>query len=171
MGVVNTKSTAITNADASPVTPTPGYLAHGRNREAVGTVEVAAADSDTSVYRMVRVPSCARVSQIMVANDAITSGSSYDIGLYQIAANGGAVADADCWASAVTMVTARALWTDFTFEAGAAGGDQANCEKRIWELLGLAADPKISYDICFTANTVGSGAGTLSLLVKYTDGT
>jgi hypothetical protein len=56
MGVVNTKATLIGNADSVPPTLTNSHM-NGYLREMPGTVEVAAADSDGSVYRLVRVPS------------------------------------------------------------------------------------------------------------------
>ena len=52
MSVVNTKSTNVTNADASPPAHTEALIAHGRVRKAVGSVEVAAADDDGSAYRI-----------------------------------------------------------------------------------------------------------------------
>lgn len=170
MGVVNTKSNIVTNADATPRVLSSVKLAHGRLREQVATVEVAAADSDASIFRFGRVHSSWRVSQILVANDAIACGSSYDIGLYETVENGGLVKDADFWASAVSMASARAAWTDLTFEAGSAGGDPANCEKSIYDILGLTGDHKW-YDVAMLANAVGTAAGTISLLIRYNDGT
>lgn len=167
MAVANTKSTVITNADASPRTPNSSYLEHGKIRECVATVEVAAADDDTSVYRMVRIPSGARISQILVANDAITAGTSYDLGVYKNAGDGGAVVNVDQFLSAVDMSSARAQFTDLTHES--ADFDIDKVEKRIWEMTGIAltADPFLEYDIAFTANTVGTAAGTISLIVRY----
>src|SRR3972149_12341690 len=95
MAVANTKSTFITNADAEPKVLTSDYISKGTLYEAVGTVEVAAADDDGSVYRMVRVPSNARITSILTGCDAITLGTSYHLGVYQTAANGGAVVVSD----------------------------------------------------------------------------
>ena len=164
MAVVNTKSTAITNRDTKPVELSPDHLVRGVLYEAVGTVEVAAADSDTSVYRFVRLRSSDRLSTLQVACDAITAGTSYDFGLYRTAADGGAVVDADLFASAVDLSSALAF-TDITYEATAANISQV--EKRLWELLGLIADPMIEYDVCALANTVGSAAGTISVRARY----
>lgn len=158
MAVVNTKSTVITNSDATPPTLNDAVL-NGRARHVAAAVEVSAADDDTSVYRMFRVHSSERVERLEVLNDAITSGTDYDLGLYRTAADGGAVVDADLFASAVTMASARIPPLDLTFEAL----DVAKIEKPIWELLGLSADPGVFYDVCFTGNTVGTAAGTISL--------
>lgn len=163
MAVANTKSTFITNSDATPPVLTSAYLARASVRCAVATAEVAAADDDGSVYRMVRVPSNAIVLGVEVLNDALTGGTVYDIGVYQTAQNGGAVVDADLIATNLDMSTARTLPLDATFEVL----DIDKVEKRLWELLGLTADPSRDYDICFTADTVGSGAGTLSMRFFY----
>lgn len=164
MAVANTKSTAITNADSTqPHTPVPSYLGGPGLRCSIGILEVAAADDNGSVYRMVRLPSGAVVTRIEVLNDAITAGTSYDLGVYETAANGGAVADADVFATAIDMSSARALPFDAMFEVQ----DIDKSEKRLWEHLGLSADPFKLYDLCYTANTVGSAAGTLVMRVYW----
>ena len=165
MGVVNTKATNVTNPDSTPSKANPLHIHAARLYEIVGTVEVAAADSDNSVYRMARVHSSWRISSIEVFNDAITSGSVYDLGLWDTAENGGAVVSQELWASDVTMVSARATPTELTYEATATNIDKI--EKRLWELAGLTSDPGKWYDIAFKATTVGSGAGTISLRVRY----
>lgn len=163
MAVANTKSTIITNADATPPVLTSSKITGGMYlREAVATVEVAAADDDTSVYRMVRVPSNARISSVQYANDAITSGTVYDIGVYKTAADGGAVVSVELFASDLDLSSARAL-TECAYEATAT--DISKIEQELWQRLGLSTDPGIMYDICFTGATVGSAAGTLALRV------
>ena len=164
MAVANTKSTHITNADATPPTLTNSHISNAVKREAVGTVEVAAADDDGSVYRLARVPSSARVSTVQLACDALTGATVADIGLYKTAKEGGAVVDADLFASNVD-ISAGVAFTDYTYEATATNIVQV--EKRLWELLGLTADPQIDYDVCVTLDTAGSGAGTLAMRVEY----
>lgn len=164
MAVVNTKSTAITNGDATPVVITNRILTRGPVFTACGTVEVAAGDDDGSVFRFVRVPSNARIISITRFNDAITTGTAYEIGLHQTAANGGAAADADLFATAVDLSSASVVGVEQRFEAA----DIINIEKRVWELLGLTADPQRDYDLTFTGTTVGTGAGTISVEVRYT---
>lgn len=164
MAVVNTKSTLITNADATPPVLNSSYFDTGIMRTSVGTVEVAAADSDTSVFRFVRVPSNARINSIRVYCDTITAGTSFDCGLYQTAANGGAVLLATAYASAVDLSTAITVGTEIAFEAR----DIANVGKRVFEDGGLTADTALEYDICLLANTVGSAAGTITLAVNWT---
>lgn len=162
MGVVNTKSTVVYDRD-NRILP-PGHLAGCPLMETVGTVEVAAGDDDGSIFRMVRVRSNWRLSEILVANDALTDGTDYDVGLYRTAADGGAVVSKDLFADGVTMASALA-YRDLTNNDQAA--DIAEVEKRVYERLGLTEDPQLEYDVCITANTVGSAAGTLSMKVRF----
>lgn len=164
MAVVNTKSTAITNADSTqPHTPVPSYLAGPALRCSIGLVEVAAADEDGSVYRCVRLPSGAVVLRIEVLNDAITAGTGYDIGLYRTARDGGAAVNDDVFATTIDMSTARTLPFDAMFEVQ----DIDKSEKRLWEHAALTADPFYEYDLCLTADVVGSAAGTIVLRVYW----
>lgn len=167
MAVANTKSTVITALDNTPPLEVSPFLKGGREYQDVATVEVAAADDDTSVYRLFRIRSSDRISSILLANDVITGGTSFDLGVYQNAANGGAVLSVSLFADAVDLSSAHGF-TDNTYEKTATNIDKV--EKRLWELLGLSADPGVSYDICLTANTVGSGAGTISARMNYSKG-
>ena len=167
--VANTKSNIVTNADAEPYAASAALISHGRLREQVATVAVAAADDDNSVYRLFRVPSNIRVSELLVLNDAITGGTSYDLGVYDIdGVNQAAVVDADLFASAVTMASARTAPLDVTHESGQWPIEEA--EQALWEALGLASDPDKMYDIALTANTVGSAAGDITVKIRYSDG-
>ena len=165
MAVANTKSGPITNADATPIVLNNPRIAGAYLREAVGTVEVAAADDNNSVYRFVRVPSNARISTVQIASDAITSGSDFNIGIWQTAQNGGAVLSENLFGDAVDLSSGIA-YTDVTLETTAT--DIANAEKELWQLLGLSTDPHVDYDICAIGIAVGSAAGTISLRVRYT---
>jgi hypothetical protein len=168
MAVANTKSTHVGNADNVPVKATPVRVAEGRLKESVATVEVAAADDNGSVYRMHRVRSDARVSSIEIANDAITGGTGYDVGVYDTNENGGAAVDDDVFASALDLSSAGGF-TDRTYEATAA--NISKVEQALWELLGLSSDPGKEYDICLTADTVGTAAGTIASRLRFVDGT
>lgn len=164
MAVVNTKSTIVSNADATPVVLTSPRIAGGYVAAEVATVEVAAGDDDGSVFRLFRLPSNAKVLSIRILNDAITSGTSYDLGLYRTAADGGAVVDADAYGSAIDMSSAR---TTAFFDGAYEAADIANIEKEVWQNAGLSSDPSVQYDVCLTANTVGTAAGTISAIVTY----
>jgi hypothetical protein len=167
MAVANTKSTQITNADATaPSALNPAHVTQGMLRESIATIEVAAADDDNSVYRLVRVRSSDRLSQITVFNDAIAAGVAFDCGLYDPAGDGGAVVSQYLFAQAADMSAGSTLGTEMLHFTN----DIANVGKMIWELLALPKDSQKFYDICLTATTVGSGAGTLSMRVRYVPG-
>lgn len=166
MPVENRKTTQISNADAVPAVLNNAGLARGQAFYTGGTIEVLAADDDTSIYRFARVPSNAVMQSITLFNDAITGGTSYDFGLLQTAANGGGAtgADIDVFATAVDLSTARVTGTEILFE-------QLNIDqygRRVWELLGLASDPGREYDLVASANTVGSAAGTITVRAVWT---
>lgn len=124
------------------------------------TFEVAAADDDGSVYRLMRIPSNAVILSIKVWNDAITSGTDYDTGLYDI--NTGAVVDKDLFTDGSTMATARDAVEQLT------APDINEIHKSIWEYaaLSLTKDPVKEYDLAITANTVGTAAGTITLDIE-----
>ena len=163
MAVANNKSTVITNADATPPTINSSYLARGAVYEAVGIATVAAADDDNSVYRIARVPSNARVTSLKLNNAAITGSSAWIAGFYDTAAvNSGAIIG-----SGNQLMTTKDISAGLTVPTECLTVTAANSEKRVWELLGLSSDPNKQYDICLTANTVGSAAGTVGCRIQY----
>jgi len=166
MAVENTKSSVITDLDKTPPKAVEALLMGGRLREAVATAAVAAADDDTSTYRFVRVHSSWRLAAILLLNDAITGGTSFDVGLYETAENGGAAKDADLFATAVDLSSARVDPLDVLHEAL----DINKGQQRIWEMLGESVDPNRFYDLVLTANTVGTAAGDITVKVRYVDG-
>ena len=166
MATANTKCTSVTNLDATPPVANSLAVIGGVLREQVGTVEIAAADDNNSVYRVGRVHSSWRISDIIRYNDAITSGSDFDVGLYDTSENGGAVVNINCFADAVSLTSASLTGTKDLYEAGSDNGVE-QIEKAVWQMAGLTADPNTFYDVCYTGVTVGSGAGTLSVKIQY----
>lgn len=166
MGVVNTKSTQITNADAagtSAQTLNAAGVSKAGVYRASATVAVAAGDDNNSVFRFVRVPSNARITSIMRYNDAIADATDYNIGLYQTAANGGADADENVFADAVDINAGTVAGVQQRFTTS----NITTVNYRVWELLGASADTKRDYDICMTGIAVGSAAGDITLVVDW----
>lgn len=165
MPVVNTKSKIVTELDAFKRVNSDIF--NGRIFSQVATVEVAAGDDDTSVYRFFRVPSNAVILRLELFNDAITAGTVYNFGVHQTAANGGAVVDVDAFASSVDLSSARVVPLDLRFEAS---GVQT-IEQKLWQIVtaspALTVDPNVDYDITATGATVGTAAGTISLRIEY----
>lgn len=166
--VENHKSTIVTNADATPVDLSSPLINHGRLREQVAKKEIAAADDDNTVLRLFRVWSGWRISSIEIASDALSTGAAWEVGVHQTAENGGAVVDADEFASGVDLAAAKAM-TDVTYEAAATEIDKI--EMPLWERIGLTEDPKRWYDITMTATAAGTAAGTIAARLRYVDGT
>jgi len=164
--MASTKSTEVTNADATPPVKTHVSVSHGRLHEKVATVEIAADDSANHEYRLFRVHSSWRISEILRYNDAITSGSDYDVGIYDIAENGSAVVNVNLFADAISLVSASTTGVNDQFESGGDTGIE-EIEKPLWELLGESADTGKWYDLVYTGVSPGSGAGTLSVRLRY----
>lgn len=163
------KTTSITNLDGLPQKRANPWTHGGDAKHYGGTVETLATDSIGSTYRFFRVTSAMRPIALAVFCDALGSGCAGDIGLYRTAADGGAVVDADFFASAVAIAAAT-NGTDVTFESGNAATNMGieQIEKRIWEVMGLAADPGLEYDVVVTLTAATVAGGTLSLRGAFT---
>jgi hypothetical protein len=159
MAVEAIKSSVITNSDATPVTINSAQIADGRVRHKRGVAAVDAAASIGSTYRLARVKSNDIVPLLLLDCTAITSATA-DIGLYRTARDGGAVVDADLFASAQSLASAL-RGNDVTRESGVI--TVPNMEKTLWELLGLTADPQVEYDIALTLTAAATAAGNLAL--------
>lgn len=166
MAVVALKSTAVTNANATPRVQNPAGIQNGVVKRSQGFAAVGNGDSIGSTYRIGKVRSSDYMHRIRIVSADIGTTTAADLGLYDVLthSNGGAVVDADFYASAVVL-NAGAIDSDITFEAAAAGGLYTNAEKRVWESLGLTADPHKEYDLTLTLTGAADAAGTV--LVRY----
>jgi hypothetical protein len=166
MATETVKSTFITNRDAVPSVKTASKISGGVLREWVATVEAGAGDT-SSKYIMGSLPSNARISRIELFSDDVGASGAVDIGIYQTTANGGAVVDQDCFASAVDVNTAALNGSNLTYEAALSTAQIDDIEKMLWEQLNLSADPQRDYDVVITPSTGLATGGTLSLRVQY----
>ena len=160
MAVVNIKTTEITAADAAA-----DKVATAGPIECVltGTVEAANGDSIGSTYRLVRVPANFVPTSVRIATKALGGSAAADVGVYRVEEDGGAVVDADEFASAVAVSSAVA-WTDVMEEAAAT--DIAKIGQTMWERVGLTANPGVAYDIALTLTAATGAAGTVSMIVR-----
>lgn len=165
MAVVNTKSTLVTNADASPSTMSGVVVSGGRRRSMVATLEAVSGDSIGSTYRMFRVSSQWRIAEIVLYCDAITTCAA-DVGLYNVPGTGsadGSVVDADAYASAQSLASAITTGTNVAFEA-------RNVDKianQVWQDAGLTSDSGKQYDLALTLTAAAGSAGTISVELVY----
>lgn len=176
MAVDHVKSTAITNADASPATAnTAGEGATGRLWEVSGYATAVASSSADSTYQLVRIPSNCKVKSIIFESEAQTAGK-FDLGLYYATdGQGGKPAsllaanaiDQDFFATVIDCASAVTP-TEVVNESGTYTLDKRN--QPIWQAAGLSADPGGSFDIVATVKTtaVTTGTGKFGVSVRYT---
>jgi len=167
MGVVHIKSTPITNADAIPRVVNDGSVTALQLKEAVAAKEVPATSDANSTVRMARVPSSARVAAVIFASAASGATGQVHIGIYETAANGGAVVDADFFASALDPGGGAIASTDVTHEAGGSGFTLAKAEMPLWQALGLTADPNKDYDVALTVAEAIADTTVMKVAVRY----
>jgi hypothetical protein len=133
----------------------------------VATFEVAAADDDTSVYRIANLNSNLIPLWIKINCDAITAGTDYDLGLYAPGV-AGAVVDKDCFADGVNLSSALIVGSEAD---GMISVDIANLTKKLYEHGAHTISNRLaSYDLCLTANTVGTAAGTITVRGLFVQG-
>ena len=172
MAVVNTKSTAITNRDATPPVINDGRIERGVMKSGLGSVAVGAADSATSFYPLVSVPSSAMIRAVRATNPAGMTTLAGNVGVFKntknsggsttgVAANTGSdtiFASAASFASAQNHAPVDALFTS----------DKR--EQPLWQAIGLTADPMTTFDIGIVVTTANTGAaGRACLEVQYVD--
>ncbi len=167
MAVVDRNSNTIANTVATPkVLNSPQVGGAGILREVAGLVTPAVDDTANSIHRFVRVPSNARISSVVLCTADATTAGAVDIGVYQTSENGGAVVDADLFASALALTGGPFNNSDQTYESGEY--TYAESVKPLWEVLGLTADSKRDYDIAWTITTTFDAVGTSAVLkVRY----
>lgn len=142
----------------------PAFSQGAQVMGAVSTFEVAAADSDGSIYRLFKgVSGDLILISALLACDAITGSTAWDFGVYET--NLGPVVDADCFAANVDIAAGFAFGSEKNLLASL---PVENIQKRIYEVAGhTIATRKHSYDLALTADTVGSAAGTVSVKALF----
>lgn len=165
MAVVNVKGAAITQLDATPPTLPNSRLSRGGVRESIDVATVTNGDSIASTYRLCRVPSTARISQILLSCPAITTCAG-DVGLYRTAADGGAVVDADFFGSAVSLASALSN-SDVTRESAVITVDKIG--QPLWQQLGLSADPGVMYDVTVTLTAAAGSGGFVGAIARFVE--
>ena len=166
MAVVTTKSTAITNRDAVPTVLGNGRITGGAVRSARGVVTTANGDSIASIYKFCSIPSNAVIVSVRVTSPDIGTTTIADFGLYKTTADGAAVVDADFFASALSLKDGALSKSEIMFESAVI--TTANCEKAVWDILALSADPNLTYDVCATLTAAADAAAAILVEVDYT---
>lgn len=171
MTVVNTKATVVTNQDRETVSGLPNllnplFLYKGAVKTQTALVALGASESNNSTYRVGRVRSSDRIKAIGIISDAMAGLTAVDVGLYDTAANGGAVVSQHLFVTGLDIhlgltTPSNVRWTNLL---------AASAEQRVWEMLSLASDPNKEYDVVLTATTRGSATGNIAVDTDVVDG-
>lgn len=167
MAVVTTKSAQITNRDASPKVLSNARIVRAPVQHARGVVTAVNGDSATSKYIFCSIPSNAVPISVRASCPDIGTTTAMDVGLFRTTQDGGAVVDVDFFASALSVSGGALAKSEIVNEAGAVA-TPANGEKPIWELLGLSADPCVTYDVVGTLTGAADAGGAILLEIDYT---
>lgn len=176
MAVVKTLSTVITNRDATPAVINDARLRGGTLKSGVGSVAVGAADSATSYYPLVEVPTTAMVRRIYMSCPSGMTTLAGNIGVFKNTKNAAGVTTGVAANTGSDTIFASAT----TLASAADGKDVTNLnsngyptdkrEQPLWQAIGLAADPGGTFDIGIAVTTANTGAaGRVGLEVQYVD--
>lgn len=173
MAVVNTKSTAITNRDATPYVINDTRIERAVLKSGIGSVAVANGDSATSYYPLVQVPTTAMVRGVLLNTTAITSAAG-NIGVFKTTVNSAGVTTGVAantgsntfFASAQSLASALSR-SDVTGASGTYTTDKR--EQPLWQAIGLASDPGGFFDIGIVLTAASTAAGRAGLEVQYSD--
>lgn len=162
MAVVQTNSNALANLYGSlPGTANASYIDTQYAEPLRSVAAVATTDSINSQYRMCRVWSGGCPGSITIVSDALGGSAAAKLGLY----NAGTTTPANGTAgNAAIVVASQSLVsaigpTNVRFSVQTA----SSMTKRWWEILGLASDPQVYYDLCWTLTAVAASNGNLAL--------
>jgi hypothetical protein len=160
----NRSSAQIANRDAIPsVLNNASNGPVNRAFSSVGLVgAVLTVDVIGNVYRMMEVPTNCRVSSVRLWCTALGGSTAADVGVYRNTRDGGAVVDADLFASAQSLVSA-VNGTEISNESTVY--TLARREQPLWQAAGLASDPGGTFDICCTLTAAVTASGTVLIEV------
>lgn len=178
MAVENLKSAAITNLDATPaVLNTAGDGAPDDLASVSGFATASASASAGSTYKLVRVPTKARMKHLFFESEAQGAGA-FNLSVYYssstidgtAAANVGLIVPTtgdQFFASDINCASAVASIDEIN-ESG--NNPMANRNKQLWDALGLASDPGGFFDIVAVVHTtaVTTGTGKIGVNAEYT---
>lgn len=169
MSAEHLKSEWITNATATPLALTNPAISRGDLKEAVGVITPAAAAEVASTYRFCRVPSNARVSQVLISAADFTTAGVIDVGVYKTSENGGAAVDSDFFATLLDMAASSGAGTHLDITNESTTYTLTKQCQPIWQALGLSADPGGEFDIVATVTTQFNGGQQMLMKVRYSE--
>ncbi len=146
----------------TPGLPEPGYVG-GRVRSCMGNILPTSAPVAGDIGYLFRIPSNARILQLFIEmDDQGGATTTVDIGVYNAADL--AIVDINLYGSALDGATAFSR-SDVRHETL----NHNTMGQKIWQDLGLSADPNTIYVIAATWLVVATGiAGDISFACMYT---
>ena len=184
MAIVNTLASLVSNYDATPRIISSGYEAGANDTITCGVVAAVSTDSIGSTYRFGFVPSGARLEDIQIQNDATTAGV-WQLGVYnntqqpittvtagvKTTAAAGAVPVTNAnviFGTGISTAAANTVWKSvYAPTILAAAITASNTRLRVWELLGLDADPVYEFHMVLTATTAPTANGKIALQFSW----
>jgi hypothetical protein len=184
MAVVNTLSPIISNYDAQPRILTSGYISGANDTVGVATQSLAATDNIGSTYRLAFIPSGVRIEDMQLVNTASTAGA-FSLGVYcndqqafkstvagaPVTAAPGAVPVTNAqliFGAGISTASASVNWKSvYSPTILSAAFAATNTSLRVWELLGLDADPFYEFHLVLTATTAPTAAATLAVQYSW----
>lgn len=162
MAVETVLSSSLTLRNQNPRALNDQRLNAGRVRHSRGVVAVAATASSTSTYRFFQVPAHAVPISLRLSCPDIGTTMTADFGIYRTTRDGGAVVDADLFASAVDIHGGALAKSEILRESTTI--TVALSEQAIWQFTALTVDPGYSYDVVMTATADNDGTAASVLL-------
>lgn len=177
MAVENLKAPSITTLDTIPPGQnTTGEGGPGFSRNAGDFVTISAAASATSTYKMARIPTNAKVKNVILETEAQGAGA-VNVSVYYSdstvdgtpSANQGLIVPTtgdQFFASDVSLASALGR-TSVVNESGNYPVSKRN--QPLWQALGLTSDPGGMFDIVLVVHTtaITTGTGRTRLEVDY----
>lgn len=158
-------STLVTNFEAGDLSPSQELS--GKLRVAQGTVALLTGDIDAAdIVMLAPVPSNASITSIRLAADDLDSNGSptlaFNVGLH---GTDGTAADADCFATAITLGQAATAFTEYAFEAR----NINETGQLVWEDAAASSDPGGFYYVSMTVSTgaATAAAGDIAFIIEY----
>lgn len=173
MAKQNANSALIADLVANPTVKHGPDSVGGTVRETVGVLTLTStqAGGDAgSVWKLVRLPSRARVTSIVIDSDALAASAlDIDVGLYNT--DGTLVSGSAGTGSDIAIADSFGPFTSAIVGKEAYAPAAADADDYLWDIAGLTADPSSYFDLCLTVVVAGvtPAAGSVSARVKYID--
>lgn len=172
-------STNISNLNSIPVVPnTTGEYGPGFLRSVTGHVAAVTSDAIGTLYPLVRIPTNAKVKQVLLTCAALTGSSAADIDVAyssstqdqtNVSLQGTIVqvsaADNQLFGAGQTLASALKN-NDQTFANTFTTDNQNN---PLWSVLGLASDPGGMFDLVLKVTATINTGGDVALEVRYVE--